>query len=49
MCKHYEAARIIEVGRAQDVLLDYKFLMWWVDNLGVVFANDTDLYDDFEE
>ena len=49
MCKHYDAARIIEVGRAQDVLLDYKFLMWWVDNLGVVFANDTDLYDDFEE
>jgi hypothetical protein len=49
MCNPYEAARIIEVGRAQDLLLDYKFLMWWVDNLGVIFANDTDLYDDFEE
>lgn len=49
MCNPYEAARIIEVGRAQDVLLDFKFLLWWVDNLGVVFASDQDMSDDFEE
>lgn len=49
MCNPYEAARIIEVGRAQDVLLDYKILLWWIDNLGVVFASDQDLTDDFEE
>ena len=49
MCKHYEAARIVEVGRALDVLLDYKFLMWWVDNLGAIFCCDQDVFDDFEE
>jgi len=49
MCNPYEAARIIEVGRAQDVLLDFKVLMWWIDNLGVAFASDQELTDDFEE
>jgi hypothetical protein len=49
MCNPYEAAQIIDVGRAQDVLLDFKFLMWWIDNLMVVFASDTDMADDFEE
>jgi len=49
MCNPYEAAQIIEVGRAQDILLDFKFLMWWIDNLGVVFACDHDVCGDFEE
>ncbi|MBA3355362.1 MAG: hypothetical protein H0U18_05355 [Pyrinomonadaceae bacterium] len=49
MHNHYEAAQAIEVGRARDVVLDFKFLMWWVDNLGVIFCCDPDVFDDFEE
>ena len=49
MCNPYEAAHVVEVGRARDILLDYKFCLYWIDNLGAVWACDSDFFDDFEE
>ena len=49
MTNRYEPPEVIEIGKAENVIVDSKCLAMWVDNLGVVFCYEGMTLDDFDE
>ena len=49
MTNNYEAPQAIDIGKAQELILDFKYIAWWVDNLGVILYSDSWTFEDYEE
>lgn len=49
MTNQYEPPEVIEIGKAENVVLDSKRISFMVDNLGVALFDDGLTLDDFDE